>query len=97
MHKVKRDFLQEISLLIVQEWENSELSCSEFCNRYSFLLTLVYSWLREKRPAMFTTTKNPLFRKSELDYLRNENDELKNILFSLILEKKKFNNIRERG
>ena len=67
---------------IVENWENSGLSCPEFCRRYNLLASQLYKWRADAKTGAIMGIKNDgdLHSKTELVMLRKENEELKKAL-----------------
>lgn len=67
---------------IVEGWENSGLSCPEFCRRHGLISSQLYKWRADAKTGAIMGIKNDgdLHSKTELEMLRRENDELKKAL-----------------
>lgn len=67
---------------IVQHWEQSGLSCPEFCRRHGFIASQMYKWRTDAKRGAIMSIRNQgdLHSKAELEMLRKENDQLKKAL-----------------
>jgi len=67
---------------IVEDWESSGLSCTEYSRRHGLITSQVYNWRSDAKSGAIMSIKNQgdLHSKAELEMLRKENDELKKAL-----------------
>ena len=75
---------------IVDYWENSGLSCPEFCRKYGLIASQLYKWRSDAKTGaiMGIRHEGELHDKSELEKLHKENDELKKALGESTLDLK---------
>ena len=75
---------------IVEAWEDSKMTCPEFCRRFGLITSQLYHWRKNaKRGAIMSIKKDgELHSKAELEALRYENDELKKALGEATLDMK---------
>lgn len=73
---------------LVEEWQNSGLSCPEFCRRYGLIASQLYKWRKDAKTGAVMGIKNEgeLHSKAELEVLRKENEELKKALGEATLD-----------
>ena len=68
--------------LIVSDWEQSGLSCPEYCRRYNLFTTQLYKWRSDAELGAVMGIKNEgdLPSKAQFDALLKENEALKKAL-----------------
>ena len=78
----RRIYTAEQKVLIVSEWEKSELSAPEFCRRYGLIACALYRWRRDAMRGAARGIQNDgeLYSRVEMGALRKENEELKKAL-----------------
>ena len=84
----RRVLISSQKATIVEDWEDSGLSCPEYCRRYGLIASQLYKWRSDAKSGAIMGIKNDgdLHSKSELEMLRRQNEELKKALGEATLD-----------
>lgn len=88
-HKIRRKFSSEEKIRIALEGLKGEVSISELCRREGLVSNLYYRWSKDFLEAGKKRLSGDTIREansSEVDGLRSENDQLKQLVAELSLD-----------
>ena len=78
----RRILTSDQKALIVSEWDKSDLGAPEFCRRHGLIASMLYRWRKDgmRGAAMGIRNGGELYTRTEVEFLRKENEELKKAL-----------------